>query len=148
MKGFFEMPNFGRCYIGTYAIRNLCKQFGCEPGALLVKALEPGMSLEFTSYLLKFSFENALIQEKGAAGYKEKHIFDVDKFMDENEKDISSETYEKMNDALWLSVIGMTAKEWAEKNKDVTPEEGEENEKKNTTLPTGVKSKKRAGTST
>lgn len=134
MKGNFEVTGLGKCLVGTYAIRNLTKHFACTPQDLLFLPTKDGYDLEFTSYMLKFCNENAQIQAQGAAGLKVKAVEDIDMFLDENT--ISGEQYSKMYDALWLSIAGMTATEFMEKNKSKAPEP-EEEKKSLTTLTTG-----------
>lgn len=128
MKGRFFVEGLGQCLVGTYALRNLTKHFKCDVNRLLFLATEEGMSLEFTSYFLKYSFDNAQMQQFGA-GFKEKSVEEIDLFLDTNE--ISTDTYQSAFDALWISIVGMTSAEFANKNKK---QESADEEQKKTNL--------------
>ena len=128
MKGQFQITGLGNCLVGTYALRNLTKHFQCTSQDLLFLAGNAGKELEFTVYLLKFGYENALIQAGGASALKIKPVEEIDLFLDTN--DISSEQYKKAFDALWISIVGMTAEEYVEKNVKKDEEKAVEEEKK------------------
>ena len=130
MKAIFEVKGLGKCLVGTYALRHLTKHFACNSAALLYMAAEPGMSLEFTVHLLKYAYENALIQEHGAAGLKDKPVEEIDLVVDMLDNETDSDTYTKMYDALWISVVGMTSKEYEEKNKEIEQDVEPEKPKK------------------
>jgi hypothetical protein len=128
MKGQFQITGLGDCLVGTYALRNLTKYFQCTTQELLFLAGNAGKELEFTVYLLKFSYENALIQSGGAGALKIKPVEEIDLFLDTNE--ISTEQYKKAFDALWISIVGMTAEEYVEKNTKKDDSKPVEEEKK------------------
>lgn len=133
MKGQFQINGLGRCLVGTYALRGLTKHFSCSPQDLLFLAAKEGMSLEFTSYLLKYTYENGQIQEKGAGKYEIKAVEDIDLFLDTNT--IDSKEYEAMYDALWLSITGVTYKEYVAKLEEADKREIQsEEEKKSLTM--------------
>jgi len=134
MKGNFEITGLGKCLVATYAIRNLTKHFACTPQDLLFIAGKAGYDLEFTSYLLKYAWENAQIQANGAAGLKIKAVEDIDFFLDENK--ITDDQYSKMYDALWISITGLSYSDFVEKNKNKSVEP-EEEKKSLTTSSTG-----------
>jgi len=128
MKGRFYINGLGNCLVGTYALRHLTKHFLCDAQQLLFLATQQGMSLEFTSYFLKYTYENALMQSEGA-GFKPKSVEEIDLFLDTNTP--STEEYKGAIDALWISVVGMTAEEFAQKN-NIKKETGEAKKKNGT----------------
>ena len=130
----FEKKGLGKCLVGTYTVRNLTKYFNCYPQELFTVGLNPGNQYEFYSYLLKYSFENALIQSEGIQKFKEKSVEEIDLILDEyplNEKD-----YEEIAKALCMYIFGMTAEDYDKKSKEKANEKQnleEENEKKSLT---------------
>lgn len=131
----FEKQGLGKCLVGTYAIRHLTKYFNCYPQELFTIGLNPGNQYEFYSYLLKYSFENALIQFEGMQKFKEKPVEEIDLILDEyplNEKD-----YEEIAKSLCMYVFGMTAEEYEKKSKEKVAEKQtleEETQKKSLTI--------------
>jgi len=129
----FEKSGLGKCLIGTYTIRNLTKHFQCRPENLLFVGSDAGKEYEFNSYLLKFSYENALIQAKGAAGLKDKPIEEIDILLDEYP--LEQKDFEYIADALCMSIHKMTYQEFADKIKELVKQqyeqENEEDVKKN-----------------
>ena len=119
----FEINGLGTCLVGTYTIRHLTKYFKCLPNQLLFISIEPGVQYEFYSYLLKYSRENAIIQQQGLDKFKEIRVEEIDLILDEFP--LSDADNEKLADALYVNLLGMTAKEFAEKIKG-TEEEAKE----------------------
>lgn len=136
MKGKFQIKGLGNCLVGTYALRNLTKHFSCEAQQLLFLATEKGMSLEFTSYFLKYTYENALIQKDGA-GFQQMSIEEIDLFLDRTTP--TEEEYKDAINALWISIVGMTAEEFAQKNKLKSSNKDESETKKKIGTSTGKK---------
>lgn len=127
-KGRFHIHGLGDCLVGTYALRNLTKQFNCSTVELFTIGLQNGYALEFNSYLLKFASENASIQ---GGNFKEKSIYEIDTFLDEHE--LSEQEVKSMYDALCVSITGMTQEEFAKKiqaESQKSSAEAEEVEKK------------------
>jgi len=130
----FEKKGLGKCLVGTYAIRHLTKYFNCYPQELFTIGLNPGNQYEFYSYLLKYSFENALIQFEGIQKFKEKPVEEIDLILDEYP--LSESDYEEIAKALCMYVFGMTAEEYEKKSKEKVDEKQkleEGNEKKSLT---------------
>lgn len=109
----FEINGLGTCLVGTYTIRHLTKYFKCSPSELFYIAIEAGNQLEFYSYLLKFAYENALIQQKGLDKFKEMPVEQIDMTLDEFP--LSKADDEKISTALCMNIFGMTAQEFSEK---------------------------------
>ena len=138
MRGYFDTPGLGKCLVGTYTIRKLTKHFNCTANELGLLPSKPGVGVEVISYLVKFSYENAQIQEKGIGGMIEKPLEEIENVIDSIEDD--SEFYPSMFEALSLSLWGKTLEEV---KGEQTPEQTEEAKKKNTTTTnTGKKSTK------
>ncbi len=134
-KGNFEINGFGKCLVGTYALRNLTKHFACSPEQLVSIPLTHGMELEWKSYMLKYSYENANKLPNG--GYVEKKIEEVENFLDEYDFQVSD--WDNMYNALWLATFGMTVQEFSEKvdNEKKKEQPIEEEKKSNPTMTTG-----------
>lgn len=125
----FEIQGLGKCLVGTYAIRNLTKYFQCSPEQLLLIGSQSGNEYEFNSYLLKYSYENFLVQSKGAAGLKEKSIIEIDLILDGNP--LQNSDFDNIVNALCLSIYGISKDDYIKKiqevinseNSQVEPEE-------------------------
>jgi hypothetical protein len=124
----FDINGLGTCLVGTYTIRHLTKYFKCNPSQLFFIAIEAGNQLEFYSYLLKFAYENALIQQKGLEKFKEMPVEEIDMILDEFP--LSTADDEKISTALCMNIFGMTAKEFSEKINGKTEEQTKEDSDK------------------
>ncbi len=125
----FEINGLGTCLVGTYTIRHLTKYFKCNPSDLFYIAIEAGNQYEFYSYLLKFAYENALIQQKGLEKFKEMPVEQIDMTLDEFP--LSKADDEKISTALCMNIFGMTAQEFSEKLKGKADEQTQaDNDKK------------------
>lgn len=130
-KGNFEIVGFGKCLVGTYALRNLTKHFACSPQQLVSIPLTDGMELEWKSYMLKYCFENANKLPNG--NYVEKKIEEVESFLDDY--DWQTADWDNMYNALWIASFGMTVQEFAEKvKKEGNANPDNEEEKKSLTI--------------
>lgn len=142
----FEIKGLGKCLVGTYTIRNLTKYFQCSPEQLLFVGSQSGNEYEFNSYLLKYAYENFLVQSKGVAGLKEKSIIDIDLILDEYP--LQKTDFDNIVNALCLSIYGISKEEYLNKiqeaiSSETNQSEPEESEKKSlTTQDTGETSTK------